>query len=131
MKIFFLDFIKSDPWFHILKFFSYGNLSNPKTIGETLKASQVKFWKEALFLQYYKSNNVNLISDPIPIKYVPDVTKVLHSLISPSIKEYYYSDAWKFVAYHCKMGVLIFKVLVLISPTFMCHILIPSTSTLL
>ena len=61
----------------------------------------MKLWKEALFVQYYKNKNVSLLSDPIPIKPLPEGTKVLCSLISPSIKEVDCSDAWKCVTRHC------------------------------
>ena len=56
-------------------------------------------------MQYNKNQNVSLLSAPIPIKYLPDVKKSLNSLISPSIKECYYSDAWKSVARHCSNGI--------------------------
>ena len=57
-----------------------------KNIGEAPKGPQRKFWKEDLFLKYYKKKNFNLLSAPIPIKYLSGVTKVLHSLIFPIIK---------------------------------------------
>ena len=60
--------------------------------------------KQALFLKYDKNKNISLISDPIPIKYTPEVKKFLRSLIYPSIKEGDYSDAWKVVARHCVNG---------------------------
>ena len=37
----------------------------------------------------------------IPIKYLPDGTKLLHYLIAPGIKEGDCYDAWKFIANHC------------------------------
>ena len=49
----------------------------PKYIGEDLKGPQRKFWKEDLFLQYEKSKNAILLLSPIPIKFLPDWTKVL------------------------------------------------------
>ena len=61
-------------------------------------------WKENLFVQYDKNKHVSLISDPIPIKSLPEGTKVLHSLIAPIIKEGDCYDAWKFVAHHCANG---------------------------
>ena len=59
----------------------------PKNIGEGLKGPQRKFWKESLFVKYDKNKNISLLSDPIPIKYLPEGTKVLCSIIDPSIKE--------------------------------------------
>ena len=74
----------------------------PKNIGYALGGPQRKFRKEALFVQYDKNKNVSLLSVPIPIKSLPEGTKVLRSLISPIIKEGDCSDAWKFVARHCE-----------------------------
>ena len=59
----------------------------PNNICDDLGGSQRKFWKEALFFQYDKNKNVSLLSAPIPIKSLPIGTKVLRSLIAPSIKE--------------------------------------------
>ena len=56
------------------------------------------------FFQYEKNKNVRLISAPIPIKSLPEGTKVLRSLIASSIKEGDCSGAWKFVACHCANG---------------------------
>ena len=69
-----------------------------KNIGEDLGGPQRKFWREALFVQYDKNKNISLLSAPIQIKSLPKGTKVLPSLIAPSIKEADCSDAWKFVA---------------------------------
>ena len=55
-------------------------------------------------MQYYKNKDISLLLDPILIKYVPEETKILHSLIYPIIKEGDYSDAWKYVAQHCENG---------------------------
>ena len=65
----------------------------PNNICEYLKGPQRKLWKKDLSLQYYKNKNVSLLLDPIPIKYLPEGTKVPRSLIAPSIKEgkYYYA----------------------------------------
>ena len=49
----------------------------PKNIGDALGGPQRQFWKESLFIQYDKKKNVSLLSDPIPIKSLPEVTKVL------------------------------------------------------
>ena len=76
----------------------------PKNIGECLSGPQRQFQKEALFVQYEKNKNVSILSDPIPIKYLPEGEKVLRSLIAPSIQECDCSDAWKFVALHCANG---------------------------
>ena len=75
---------------------------NPKIIGEFLTGPQRKFWKEALFVKCDKSKNSSLLLAPIPIKYFPDRTKVLRSLIALSIMEGECSVAWKFVACHCE-----------------------------
>ena len=70
-------------------------------IGDDLGGPQRQIWKESLFVQYDKNANFSLLSAPIPIKYLPEGTKVLRSLIAPSIKEVDCSDALKFVASHC------------------------------
>ena len=76
----------------------------PKNIGGSLGGPQRQFWKEALFVQYDKNINVSLLSDPTPIKPLPEGTKVLSLLIAPSIKEGDCYDACKFVARHCANG---------------------------
>ena len=58
----------------------------PNNIGDALGSPQRQFWKEALFVQYDKNKNVSLLSDPIPIKILPEGTKVPRSLIAPIIK---------------------------------------------
>ena len=68
--------------------------TTPKNIGEILKGTQRKLWKEALFAQNDKNKNISLISDTIPIKYLHEVKKSLCSFISPGIKEGVYSDEW-------------------------------------
>ena len=55
-------------------------------------------------MQYYKNKKFSLLSAPISIKSLPEGTKVLNSLIDPSIKEGDCSDAWKFVKHHCSNG---------------------------
>ena len=55
-------------------------------------------------VQYGKNKIVSLLSAPIIIKSRPEGTKVLHSLIAPSIKEGDCSDAWKLFARHCENG---------------------------
>ena len=75
-----------------------------KNIGDALGSPRIQFCKEAIFVQYDKNKNVSLLSAPIPIKSLPEGTKVLHSLIAPSIKEGDCYDAWKFVARHCANG---------------------------
>ena len=86
MKRFFTDFIKSYLWFHILNFVSQINLPPPKNIGEGLKGTQRKFWKEALFVKYDKNKNFSILFDPIPIKSLSYGTKVFRSLIATRIK---------------------------------------------
>ena len=73
-------------------------------IGKILKDPQRQFWKEALFVQYDKKQHVSLISATMPIKSLPKVTIVLHSLIAPSIKDGDCSDACTFFARHCENG---------------------------
>ena len=80
---------------------------NPLTknnIGGSPKDPHRQFWKEDLFVKYDKNKNVNPLSASIPIKYLPDGTKVLLSLIVPSIKEGHCSYEWKFFACHCANG---------------------------
>ena len=55
-------------------------------------------------MQYDKNKNFSLILDPKPIKYPLELTKILHSLIAPIIKEGNCYDAWKFVASHFENG---------------------------
>ena len=55
-------------------------------------------------MQYDKNQNVSLLSAPIPIKSLPDGTKVLHLLIAPGIKEGNCSDSWKVFVRHCTNG---------------------------
>ena len=76
----------------------------PNNIGDALGGSKRKFWKEALFVQYDKNKNFSILSNPIPIKSLPEGTKFLCSLIFPSIKEGDCSDACKFVARQCANG---------------------------
>ena len=40
-----------------------------------------------VFVKYDKNENFRLLSAPIPIKYLAEGTKILHSLIDPNIKE--------------------------------------------
>ena len=55
-------------------------------------------------MKYDKKKNIILLSDPIPIKSLPEGTKLLCSLIDLSIKGCDCSNAWKFVASHCANG---------------------------
>ena len=80
-------------------------LSTPNNIGDALGVPQRQFCREAVFFQYDKNKNVNLLSAPISIKFLPEGTKVLRSLIATIIKEGDCSDAWKFVARHCANGI--------------------------
>ena len=64
----------------------------PNKIGEGLKGPQRKFWREALFLQHDNNKDVSLTLDPIPIISLHEGTKVLCSIIYPSIKELGCSD---------------------------------------
>ena len=54
VKIFATYFIKSDLWFHILKFVYQRNIPHPKNIGEVLSIHHRQFCTEALFFQYEK-----------------------------------------------------------------------------
>ena len=76
-----------------------------KNIGDALGGPQRQFWKEVLFFQYDKNKNVSLLSTTIPIKSLFEGTKVLRSLIAPSIKEGDCSDACKFVGRNCANGI--------------------------
>ena len=64
------DFIKSDMWFHILKFVSQKFPLSPKSIVEALKVLQSQLYIEALFLQY-NNKIIKIISDQIPINNLP------------------------------------------------------------
>ena len=61
-------------------------LPKPKYITESLKRPLRKYRKYDLFVQYDKNKNISLFLAPIPIKYLPEGTKVLRSLIGTSIK---------------------------------------------
>ena len=58
----------------------------PNKIVEGLNIPQINLLKGALSLKYEMNKNISLLSDPIPIKYLPEGTKVLCSRIYPSIK---------------------------------------------
>ena len=73
-------------------------------IGKALGGPKRKLWREALFVQYEKNKTNSLLSAPIPIKHLPEGTKVLRSLIDANIKKGDCSDAYKFVARHCANG---------------------------
>ena len=60
--------------------------TTPKDIGGDLKGPHIHFCKEGLFVQNDKNKNTSLILDPIPIKYPPELIKVLSLLIAPSIR---------------------------------------------
>ena len=95
------QFYKLIPVVSHLEFFLPEEYPTPNNIGECLKGHQRQFWKECLFVQYYKNKNVGLILAPIPIKSLPGGNKVLCSLIATSIKEGGSSNTWIFVASHC------------------------------
>ena len=103
----------------------------PNKIGEYLKVTQRQLWKEYLFLKYEKNKNVSLLYPPIPIKYLPEGTNPsIHSFIKVLIKlnVLMYGNVLHATA---KMGVIRFKVLILISPTFQWHMITRSEATLL
>ena len=79
-----------------------------------------------LFVQYNKNIKANHLLDPITIKTLPDGTKIIYSIIYPSIKEADCSDARIFLHTTVKRDVLRFKALVLISTTVLRHMLTPS-----
>ena len=81
-----------------------GKYMIPKNIDEDFKVLQRKLRREALFVQYDKNKNVKLLSEPLKTKPLLDVTKVLCSLIAPSIKEGDYYDASNFFARHYGNG---------------------------
>ena len=83
----------------------------PNKIGEAFTFPQRQLWEEDLFLQYDRKKNVSLFLATITIKNLPEVTKVIRSLIAPIIKEGDYSDTWKFVARHCANGSYQIKVI--------------------
>ena len=78
--------------------------TTPKNIGEGSKFPRRQLCKEALFVQYDKNKHVRILSDPIPIKSIFEVTKVLRSIIDTSIKGGDFYDAWKFFACHFSNG---------------------------
>ena len=54
----------------------------PKNIGDAFGGPQIKFRKEALFVQYEKNRNVSLLSVTTPIKPLPEgKTPPVHSLL--------------------------------------------------
>ena len=48
----------------------------PKNLGEYLKGPQRQLCKEVSCFQYDKNKKFSLLSDPIPIKPLPDLKKV-------------------------------------------------------
>ena len=84
-------------------------LPTPNNIGECLEVPHRQLRKEDLFVQYEKNKNAGFISATIKIKSLPEVTKFLYLLFSPSIKEYDCSDAYIFVTHHCENGISIIK----------------------
>ena len=104
---------------------------NPNIIGEALKDYQKQFQKEALLVKYDNNKYFKNILSTITIKYLPDETKVLRSLVSTSIKEGKCSDQWKFFYATVKMGVIGFKLLIFISPADQWHMLNNPESTLI
>ena len=72
----------------------------PNDTGEDLKGPQRQLWQEVIFVQYEKNKSISLLLDPIPIKCLPEVTKVLRSLNAPNIKECDCIDAWQLFARH-------------------------------
>ena len=103
----------------------------PNNIDEALKGHQRQIWKESLLVKYDNSKRFNLLSDIVTIKYVPDGTKVLRSIISTSIKKGNCYDSWKVLYSTVQIGFIRFKLLILIGPTLQWHILTTSESTLL
>ena len=59
----------------------------PKNIGEALGSPQRNSGEKFFFVQYEKNKNIKLLSDLIPIKYLPEGTKVLRSIVATIIKE--------------------------------------------
>ena len=57
-----------------------------------------------MFLKYERTKNASLLSAPIPIKSLPEGTKVLRLLNITIIKEGNCSDVWKSVACQCANG---------------------------
>ena len=104
LKIFAPYLITAYLWFHISEFVSQRKCLTPKNICEALKGPQRQFLKEALFVQYDNNKNEIILSTPTSIKYIPEGTKILRSLIATSIKEGDCLNAWKFVARHCENG---------------------------
>ena len=87
----------------------------PKNIGEGLKGPQRQLWEEALFVKYDKNKNVNLLSDPIPIKSVPEgnILVLLKTTILMN---------GNLLHATLKMGVLRLKVFIFINNTVQWHI---------
>ena len=87
-------------WFHI-EFCLPEKPPTPNNIGVVLKGNQRQLCREDLFLQYEKDKHFSLLSDLVPIKSLPEGTKVLCSLIYNIITEGYWSDAWTFFGLQC------------------------------
>ena len=61
--------------------------------------------ERSFICEIWQEQKYSLISAPIPIKYFPEGTEFLLSLIYSSIKEGNCYDAWKFVALHFENGI--------------------------
>ena len=101
----------------------------PNNIGKALIIPQRQLQKEVLFVKYDKNKNVSLISDPIPIKSLPDGTKVFPLILL--LRKVTVLMHGIFLHVTIQMGVLILNLLVLINHTFQWHMLTYSSYTLL
>ena len=89
----------------------------PKNIIEDIEVTYRQFWKEDLFLQYEKNKNFSLLSSPIPTKSLPDEKcSFIHSLIQVLKKTTVLMHV-NLLHATVQMGVLRFKVFILISTT--------------
>ena len=98
----------------------------PKNIGEALKDPKRKFCKNAFFVQYEKKTILYFYS--IPYQSNPSLMEQMscvHLLIQLLRKVDVLMHV-KLLHATIQMGVLRFKVLILISPTVQCHTLTPS-----
>ena len=87
----------------------------PKNIGEGLKGPQRKFWKEALFVKYYRNRDVSLLLAPIPIKFLPEGKKSSFQSLLLLLRKVTVLIYGNLLHATVQMGVLILKVLILIN----------------
>ena len=58
-----------------------------KNLEDCLNFTEPQLWREALFFHYDENKNFNILLESITINYLPNITKLLMSLILLGIKQ--------------------------------------------